>query len=187
MSGSSAAGGSLRPAAFLDRDGVLNEDIGYASRPEQIRWIAGAFDGVRLLNRSGYLVFVVTNQSGIAQGLYGADDVEALHRWMNGEMARRGARIDDFRYSPYHPGFDDGRFRHVAHWRKPEPGMLLDLADHWPVDLARSFLIGDRRSDVEAATAAGVAGHLFDGGNFHDSIRAVLAPGGERKAGCTAG
>ena len=173
-----SARGAPRPAAFLDRDGVLNLDVGFVSRAEQIRWVEGAFDAVRLLNARGFLVLVVTNQAGIARGLYGCDDVERLHDWMNREMARRGARIDDFRYSPYHPGFDDGRYRDRAHWRKPAPGMLLDLAESWPIDLARSFMVGDRASDLEAAAAAGVPGHLFEGGNLLRRIRAILAGGG---------
>ena len=99
-----------RPAAFLDRDGVLNEDIGYAYRPDQIIWVEGAMAAVRWLNGRGFWVFVVTNQAGIARGLYDAPAVENLHRWMAGEMAAAGARIDDFRYAAFHPDFDDGRF-----------------------------------------------------------------------------
>ncbi len=174
--------GAARPAAFLDRDGVLNLDVGFVSRPDQVRWVNGAFDAVRLLNATGYLVLVVTNQAGIARGLYGCGDVERLHAWMNREMARRGARIDDFRYSPYHPDFDDGRYRDRAHWRKPAPGMLLHLAECWPVDLSRSFMVGDRASDMEAAAAAGVRGYPFAGGNLHDRIRDILAGSGPARA-----
>ena len=108
-----------RPAAFLDRDGVLNEDIGYAYRPDQIIWVEGAMSAVRWLNGRGFWVFVVTNQAGIARGLYDAPAVENLHRWMAGEMAAAGARIDDFRYAAFHPDFDDGRFSDRADWRKP--------------------------------------------------------------------
>src|SRR3546814_3421917 len=84
-----------RPAAFLDRDGVLNHDVGYAHRPEQIVWVQGAATAIRRLNNAGFLVFVVTNQSGIARGLYGSDDVEQLHRWMASQLAGIGARIED--------------------------------------------------------------------------------------------
>jgi D-glycero-D-manno-heptose 1,7-bisphosphate phosphatase len=163
-----------RPAAFLDRDGILNEDIGYAHRPDQIVWIPGAKDAVRLLNQSGFHVFVVTNQAGIARGHYTERHVEDLHDWMRGELSRHGARIDDFRYSPFHPDFDDGRFTHIAHWRKPGPGMLIDLMRAWPVERRRSFLIGDRESDVEAARAADLAGYLFTGGNLLEAVREIL-------------
>lgn len=163
-----------RPAAFLDRDGVINRDIGYPHRPDQIEWIEGVFDALRRLAEEEFLVFVVTNQAGIARGLYSEADVEALHRWMADEIGQRGGRIDDFRYSPYHPDHDDGRYAPRAHWRKPEPGMILDLAEHWPVDFSRSFLIGDRASDIAAAEAAGLPGHLFEGGNLHEFLEKIL-------------
>jgi D-glycero-D-manno-heptose 1,7-bisphosphate phosphatase len=165
---------STRPAAFLDRDGILNEDIGYAHRPDQIIWIPGAKEAVRLLNESGFHVFVVTNQAGIARGLYTEQHVDELHDWMRRELEPHGARIDDFRYSPFHPEFDDGRFSHLAHWRKPEPGMLLDLMDVWPVATERSFMIGDRDSDVQAAQAANLRGFLFTGGDLQEAIREIL-------------
>jgi D-glycero-D-manno-heptose 1,7-bisphosphate phosphatase len=163
-----------RPAAFLDRDGILNEDIGYAHRPDQIIWITGAMEAVKLLNESGFHVFVVTNQAGIARGHYTEDHVNQLHEWMNGELRRHGAWIDDFRFSPFHPEFDDGRFRHLAHWRKPEPGMLVDLIHTWPTQTELSFMIGDRESDVQAARAAGVRGYLFPGGNLFERIQEII-------------
>ena len=163
-----------RPTAFLDRDGILNQDIGYAHRPDQIIWIPGAMEAVRLLNQSGFQVFVVTNQAGIARGLYTEQHVNRLHEWMNAELYRHGARIDDFRFSPFHPEFDDGRFRHLAHWRKPEPGMLADLISVWPVQTEHSFLIGDRESDVQAARAAGITGYLFSGGDLLARIQEIL-------------
>jgi len=171
---------TAKPAAFLDRDGVLNEDIGFAHRPDQIIWVDGAADAVRHLNEAGYWVFIVTNQAGIARGLYGPEHVETLHAWMNQELGHGGARIDDFRYSPFHPSFDDGRFTHLAHWRKPAPGMLLDLMDRWPVRREGSFLIGDRETDIQAAEAAGVPGFLFPGGDIHGKVREVLSQVGDQ-------
>lgn len=166
-----------RPAAFLDRDGVLNEDIGYAYRPDQIIWVEGAMSAVRWLNGRGFWVFVVTNQAGIARGLYDAPAVENLHRWMACEMAAAGARIDDFRYAAFHPDFDDGRFSDRADWRKPGTGMLRDLCASWPVTPAGSFMIGDRDSDVAAAVAGGVPGYLFTGGNLLTAVRAIVEGG----------
>lgn len=163
-----------RPAAFLDRDGVLNIDIGYAHRPDQIVWVDGAAPAVRRLNRAGYLVLVVTNQAGIARGLYGEDDVERLHRWMAARLAESGARIDDWRYSPFHPDHQAERFAERAHWRKPEPGMLLDLMAHWPVRRSGSFLIGDRETDLQAAHAAGIPGHHFPGGDLDAFVTRLL-------------
>lgn len=167
-----------RPAAFLDRDGVLNHDIGYACRPEQIVWVQGAVSAVRRLNRAGYLVFVVTNQSGIARGLYDSDDVERLHRWMAERLAEQGARVDDWRYCPYHPDHQAERFAAFADWRKPAPGMLNDLMRRWPVRHDRSFLIGDRETDLQAAVAAGVPGHLYHGGDLDAFVaRLIGSPG----------
>lgn len=176
-----------RPAAFLDRDGVLNQDVGYAHRAGQIAWVAGAPAAVRRLNRAGYLVFVVTNQSGIARGLYEEADVERLHRWMAEYLADHGARVDDWRYCPYHPDHQAGRFAALAGWRKPAPGMLVDLMQHWPVRPERSFLVGDRDSDIAAAAAAGITGHLFHGGNLDDFVASLIEdtgaaiPGAEEK------
>lgn len=164
------------PAAFLDRDGVLNVDVGYAHRPDQIAWVDGAPEAVRRLNLAGYRVFVVTNQSGIARGLYDSDAVETLHRWMEAELDRLGARVDAWRFSPYHPDHQAAQFADKASWRKPEPGMLLDLMQYWPVERERSFLIGDRETDMQAARAAGIDGHLFAGGSLDAFVAALLPP-----------
>ena len=153
------------PAAFLDRDGVLNRDTGYPHRPDEIVWTPGAAGAVRRLNGAGLRVFVVTNQSGVARGLFDAGAVEALHRWMASELEREGARIDDWRYAPH---------LHPHPWRKPEPGMLLDLMASWPTDPARSLLIGDQPSDLAAAAAAGVRGELFTGGDLDAFVTGVL-------------
>ncbi len=169
----------VRPAAFLDRDGVLNHDDGFVHRPDQLRWVEGAAAAVARLNAAGLRVFVVTNQSGVGRGLYDVDDVEALHRWMTSELARLDARIDDWRYAPHHPDATDARWRHPDHpWRKPNPGMLEDLMAAWPTDRPASLLIGDRRSDLEAAQAAGIEGRLFLGGNLDAFVAGVLAERG---------
>ena len=170
---------AVRPAAFLDRDGVLNEDEAFVHRPEQVRWVQGAWAAVARFQAAGLRVFVVTNQSGVARGLFGEAEVHALHRWMAAEIARGGGRIDDWRHAPHHPDAVDPRWRHPDHpWRKPNPGMLEDLMAHWPTDRARSFLIGDRARDVEAAEAAGVEGRLFPGGDLDRFAAALLAERG---------
>ena len=167
---------SKSPSVFLDRDGVLNKDIGYVHKPSQINWIPGAKKAVALLKNQGYLVFVVTNQSGIARGLYTEDEVEYLHAWMNGELLKSGgSSIDDFRYSPYHPAFENKTYANFKNWRKPGAGMILDIMEKWPVDNLRSFLIGDRQSDIKAAEAANIAGFLFNGGDLLTFVEAILA------------
>jgi D-glycero-D-manno-heptose 1,7-bisphosphate phosphatase len=164
-----------RPAAFLDRDGVIHEDRGYVIDPRDIHWMPGAIDAIRYLNEAGYYVFVVTNQSGIARGLYSEGDVVALFDFLRSEMAAQGARFDDYRYCPYHPEGTVARYRLESDWRKPAPGMLIDLMKHWPVDIAGSFLVGDRDSDIAAATAAGLPGHLYAGGDLLEFVRRITA------------
>lgn len=163
-----------RPAAFLDRDGVLNVDHGYVYRIEDFEWLPGAVDAVAWLNARGYYVFVVSNQGGVALGRYAEDDVLRLFAHMRRELAARGARLDDFRYCPEHPNAQIERYRKVSDWRKPGPGMILDLMKHWNIDAARSFLLGDKPTDVAAAEAAGITGHLFTGGNVRDAVRGIV-------------
>jgi D-glycero-D-manno-heptose 1,7-bisphosphate phosphatase len=160
---------------FLDRDGVLNVDVGYAHRPDQIEWIPGAHEAVAHLVTCGYLVFVVTNQAGVARGYYDEVTVNSLHQWIATQLAASGGRIDDWRYCPSHPDGVVAGYATVDPWRKPEPGMLLDLIAHHDIDIAGSFLVGDSDSDIEAARRAGIAGYRFDGGNLLDFVLEVLA------------
>jgi len=169
--------GPRRPAAFLDRDGVLNIDHGYAHRPDQIEWIEGAAEAVRILNEAEYYVLVVTNQSGVARGLYDEASVRSLHTHMQNVLSAQGARIDAFYYCPHHP---EGTIKSLAvqcRCRKPGPGMLEQAAREWPIDIGASFLIGDRDNDIAAAAAFNIRGIRFDSRttSLVDVVRRELA------------
>jgi D-glycero-D-manno-heptose 1,7-bisphosphate phosphatase len=155
-----------RPAAFLDRDGVLNHDTGYVHTPDRFEWITGAREAVKHLNDAGCYVFVVTNQAGVAHGYYDEAAIHALHEWLNGELRRTGAHIDAFYHCPHHPEGAVAAYRRTCDHRKPAPGMLLRARAQWPIDWGRSFLIGDRDSDIAAAAAAGIPGYKFVGGDL---------------------
>lgn len=171
-----------RPAIFLDRDGVLNIDHGYVGTADRLEWMPGAQDMVLAANRAGYYVFVVTNQAGIGRGFYTEADYLALRRHMRGDLSKIGAHIDDERFCPFHPEAALEQFRGESDWRKPGPGMLLDLLANWPVEIDGSFLVGDKDSDVLAAQNAEIPGYLFPGGNLLDYCLAHT-PLGARIAG----
>jgi D-glycero-D-manno-heptose 1,7-bisphosphate phosphatase len=163
---------AFRGAVIFDRDGTLNIDVGYAYRPDQIEWVEGAIAAVKAVNDAGLFAFVATNQSGVARGFYTEADVEALHAWMNAELAKHGARIDAFAYCPHHVDGTVEGYAVECDWRKPGPGMILSLLKRFPVDPSRTLMIGDNASDVVAARAAGVGGLRFEGG----SVLEALAP-----------
>jgi histidinol-phosphate phosphatase family protein len=167
---------SRRPAALLDRDGVLIEDTGHPHDPlKKVRWIPGAAAAVKRLNDAGYFVFVVTNQAGVARGIYPEAQVQVFHRWMAARLADAGAHIDAFAYCPHHPQAALAEYRVVCRCRKPAPGMIEDLCSTWPVDRAGSFLVGDKESDIAAAVATGLPGYLFTGGDLSSYLDALLA------------
>jgi D-glycero-D-manno-heptose 1,7-bisphosphate phosphatase len=168
-----------RPAAFLDRDGVLNVDRGYTFRPEDLVMIPTAAAAVRLLNDAGFYVFVVSNQSGVARGFYTEAAVKLFNSHLQELLKVEGAHIDAFYYCPHHP---DGVIKELAiqcRCRKPAPGMLEQAARDWPIDIARSFLIGDKDDDLAAARAFHIRGVKFDAqaGTLEDLVRKELAPG----------
>ena len=165
-----------RPAAFLDRDGVLIVDCGYPHRPDQLVLIPGAAEAVKRLNDAGYVVVIVTNQSGVARGLFSEETMHGFNALLVERLAEAGARIDAVYAAPHHAEAVDERYRHPDHPdRKPNPGMLLRAIAEHDLDPARSLMIGDQPSDLEAARRAGVAGHRFpEGGDLDHFVAGVL-------------
>ena len=163
-----------RRALFLDRDGVINVDHGYVGSRDRFEWMPGAREAIRAATDAGWHVFVITNQSGVARGHYDEAAVAALHDWMTDEVRRDGGTIDDIRFCPYHPDAAVPAYRRVSDWRKPAPGMLLDLMGAWKLDPARCVLIGDQATDMAAAAAAGIEGIRFPGGNLADFVQPIL-------------
>jgi len=163
-----------RSALFLDRDGVVNVDHGYIGSRERFEWTAGALEAISAATGAGWHVFVVTNQSGVARGYYDEAAVHTLHAWMVSEVRQFGGTIDDIRYCPYHEQATVAAYRRASDWRKPAPGMLLDLMRAWELEPERCILIGDQETDMAAARAAGMKGRRFAGGNLADFVRPTL-------------
>ena len=147
-----------KPAIFLDRDGVINEDTGYVSQVDDFHFLPGAIEAMQLLKKKGYLLVVVTNQSGIARGYFTEDDFMNLTEWMDWSLADRDVDLDGIYFCPHHPTAGVGEYRQECNCRKPAPGMLLDAAKDLKIDLANSYMVGDKAGDLQAAKAAGV-GH----------------------------
>lgn len=168
-----------KPAVFLDRDGVLNVDHGYVATPERWEWIPGARDAVKWCNDHGYLVVVVTNQSGIGRGYYEEAQFFHLMRWVNDQLRAMGGHIDAVYHCPHHPEAVVSRFRRACDCRKPGPGLIDRAVAEWDIDLGRSVMIGDCPRDMEAAAARGLPGYLFPGGDLCFFLKTTA-----RKRGC---
>ena len=158
-------------AIFFDRDGVLNEEVGYLWKVEEFIWVAGARDAIKFCNERGILTIVVTNQSGIARGLYTSKDVKNLHAFMQRSLAEVGAHIDGFYFCPHHPDFSG-----ECACRKPKPGMILQACKDFKINPAQAILFGDSKRDIEAAEAANLrAGIFFASGNLFDAVKNYFA------------
>ena len=164
-----------RPAIFLDRDGTLNVDRGYTHKITDLSWQPDARQAIRYANDAGYYVFVVTNQAGVARGLYQESDVIAFHAEMQTQLYQIGAHIDAFEWCPFHVDGTVAAYRQDSRRRKPSPGMIEDLVAVWPVDMSRSLLIGDSPDDMKAAEAAGLVGIRYTGGSLLDLVQAQIS------------
>ena len=155
-------------AAFLDRDGVINEDFGYVGKIENFKFKEGIFELLKLLQDLGFALFVVTNQSGIARGCYTEEDFYNLTQWMIEEFKKRGIEIKDIRFCPHHPDITG-----ECECRKPKPGMILDLARKYGIDLKNSIMIGDSKRDIEAAINAGIKNRYLVENSLFDIIKEI--------------
>ena len=162
--------GAGRRALFLDRDGVINHEIGYLSRKEDVVFVEGIFSLCRVARAMNYTLLVVTNQAGIARGFYSEAEFEELMRWMRAEFKREGVELDAVYHCPYHPEHGIGAYRREHEDRKPGAGMLRRGEREFGLDLGRSLMVGDRCSDIAAANAAG--------------LRQAFLLGGTESAGC---
>jgi len=161
-------------AVFLDRDGVINIDKGYVSKIEDFHFKEGIFELLKMLQNMGYTLFVVTNQSGIARGYYSIEDFMQLTKYMLDELEKRGIKIKEVAYCPHHPDITG-----ACNCRKPNPGMILDLAKKYGVNLKESILIGDKQSDIEAALNAGVSKSYLVNNSLFDIIRQIKSSKGD--------
>ena len=151
-------------AVFLDRDGVINEEVGYLDSLDKLKVIPAAFEAIRLINQSGMKAVVISNQAGVAKGLFTEDFVKKANRHLQTILSRQEAYLNHFYYCPHHPLEGEDPYRKVCECRKPAPGMLIQAAQDLDLDLQQSYFIGDRFNDMEAARKAGVRGILVKTG-----------------------
>jgi D,D-heptose 1,7-bisphosphate phosphatase len=151
-------------AVFLDRDGTINEEVGYLDSLDKFKIIPCAYEAIRLINESGMKVVVISNQAGVARGLFTEDFVKITHEHLLATLRQKKAHIDNFYYCPHHPTEGIEPYRQNCNCRKPAPGMLLRAAQDLNIDLTRSYLVGDRFNDMEAGKKIGVRGVLVKTG-----------------------
>jgi D-glycero-D-manno-heptose 1,7-bisphosphate phosphatase len=149
-----------RRAVFIDRDGTISEEVGYVNHPSRYRVFPFAPEAIRLLNEAGWLALLVTNQAGVARGYFREDVITAVHDLLARELGRQGARLDAVYYCPHHPSVGEPPYRADCDCRKPKPGLITRAAAEHDIDLARSWMVGDRYGDVELARNAGTRAAL---------------------------
>ncbi len=153
-----------QPAVFLDRDGTINEQMGYVNHPDRFVLLPGAVPGIRRLNKGGFLVIVVSNQSGVARGYFPIDLVNEVHDLMQKELAAGGAFLDEVLFCPHYPGGEVAEYAVECRCRKPKPGMITEAESRFHIDMSRSYVVGDRFSDLELAASKGLKGVLVETG-----------------------
>lgn len=162
-----------RAAVFLDRDGTINEEVGYLNHPERLKLIPGAAEAIGLINASGMKAVVVTNQSGVARGLFDEAVVGAVHARLRELLQREGGVLDGIYFCPHHPTEGRGRYLLSCDCRKPSPGLLLQAAAELGLDTAGSYMVGDTLKDIEAGERVGARGVLVRTGYGAESAAAL--------------
>ena len=156
-------------AAFLDRDGVINEDTGYLHNIKDFRWIEGAIEALKILKENNFLIIIISNQSGVARGYFSEQDVHKLHKWINLQLSKHNIKIDDFFFATELPDTEISKTR-----RKPSPRMIEEAIEKYNLNRDDCFMIGDKNIDVMAAKNAKIRGFLFEGGNLSYKIKKIL-------------
>ncbi|HPF14384.1 MAG: D-glycero-beta-D-manno-heptose 1,7-bisphosphate 7-phosphatase [Planctomycetes bacterium] len=165
-----------RKAVFLDRDGTLNREVHYLADPDRFEWLPGVLDALHALQAGGWALVVVTNQSGIAQGLVEVDDLDAIHARMRTELASAGVTLAGIYSCPHHPHIGRAPWVHACECRKPAPGMLLEAQRDLDLDLAESWMIGDSLRDLQAGWAAGCRSILVRTGKGREQEAQLKEP-----------
>ena len=151
----------MNKALLLDRDGVINKEINYLHRIEDVEFIDGVFEACRIFQQHDYLLIVITNQAGIARGYYTEEDFQRLNTWMLERFREHGVEIARTYYCPFHPTEGKGTYKRDSFDRKPNPGMILQARDEFNLELDACILVGDKESDIEAGIRAGVGTNVL--------------------------
>jgi D-glycero-D-manno-heptose 1,7-bisphosphate phosphatase len=171
--------GKARRAVFLDRDGTINVEVGYLSRPEDFALIEGSAPAIKRLNDAGFLVVVVSNQSGVARGYFGEDDVKRVNEEMARQLQRFGARLDAVYYCPHYPEGAVQEYRRECDCRKPGPGMIRQAQEDLGIDVANSYVVGDHLGDIVLAKNVGARSIMVVTGHGADELEKLRSHGVE--------
>ena len=172
-----------KPAIFLDRDNTLIHDDGYIFEIEKLTWVNGATAALRRFHEANIPVFIVTNQGGIGRGIFSEDQMHHFNSHMIAAASKEGGCITDIAFCPHHPLSKNPSMAIACGCRKPEPGLLFNLAQKWKINLSASVMIGDRDSDVEAGHRAGTNSYLFTQNNLDDLAKQVMSTHFSQKTG----
>jgi D,D-heptose 1,7-bisphosphate phosphatase len=166
----------MKKCIFLDRDGNINVEKDYLHKVEDFEFIAGAKESIKIFNDLGYLVVVVTNQSGVARGYYDESSVKNLHDYLQSEVESIGGHIDGFYFCPHHPEKGIGKYKLDCNCRKPKPGMFLQAKEDLDIDFSKSIMVGDKISDVGAGKKLGMRSILVKTGHGEKEVEKLDFP-----------